>query len=50
MTDDPDIEKGLAAAITDADFEMLELTMREPNIFRALAATPGFCQLSGAIP
>jgi hypothetical protein len=37
MADDTDIERGLAAAITDPDFEMLELTMREPNIFRALA-------------
>jgi PD-(D/E)XK nuclease superfamily len=31
-----ELEKGLAAAITDSDFELLELTMREPNIFRAL--------------
>src|SRR5580700_8026632 len=31
------LEKELAAAITDPEFEMLELTMREPNIFRALA-------------
>ena len=37
MTDDADIEKNLAAAITNSDFEMLELAMREPNIFRALA-------------
>ncbi len=37
MPDDADIERGLEAAITNPDFEMLELTMREPNIFRALA-------------
>lgn len=37
VADEANIEKNLAAAITDADFEMLELTMREPNIFRALA-------------
>jgi hypothetical protein len=36
MADKVDIERDLAAAITDPDFEMLELTMREPNIFRAL--------------
>jgi PD-(D/E)XK nuclease superfamily protein len=36
-TNEGDIERGLAVAITDPDFEMLELSMREPNIFRALA-------------
>jgi PD-(D/E)XK nuclease superfamily len=36
MGDEADIERGLAAAIIDLDFEMLELTMREPNIFHAL--------------
>ena len=35
--DEADIERGLAAAITDPDFESLELTLREPNLFRALA-------------
>jgi hypothetical protein len=37
LTESVDVERALAAAITDPDFEMLELTMREPNIFRALA-------------
>ena len=37
MADEADIERGLAAAITDPDFESLELTLREPNLFRALA-------------
>ncbi|WP_284267025.1 PD-(D/E)XK nuclease family protein [Bradyrhizobium iriomotense] len=37
MTDEVDLETRLAAAITDPDFEKLELAMREPNIFRALA-------------
>jgi hypothetical protein len=37
MTEEIDLETRLAAAITDPDFEKLELAMREPNIFRALA-------------
>jgi hypothetical protein len=37
VTEGIDVEKVLAAAITDPDFETLELAMREPNIFRALA-------------
>ena len=37
MADEADIERGLAAAITDPDFKLLELTLREPNLFRALA-------------
>jgi hypothetical protein len=37
MSEDVDVERALAAAIADPDFERLELTMREPNIFRALA-------------
>lgn len=32
-----DVEKLLGSAITDPDFERLELAIREPNIFRALA-------------
>ncbi|MCP3441308.1 hypothetical protein [Bradyrhizobium sp. CCGUVB14] len=31
------MEARLAAAIADPDFERLELAMREPSIFRALA-------------
>lgn len=37
VTEEIDLEGRLAAAITDPDFEKLELAMREPNIFRALA-------------
>jgi hypothetical protein len=37
VTEEIDLETRLAAAITDPDFEKLELAMREPNIFRALA-------------
>lgn len=37
MTEEIDLETRLAAAITDPDFEKLELAMREPDIFRALA-------------
>lgn len=37
MSDQINLEKRLAAAITDPDFEILELVMREANIFRALA-------------
>ncbi|WP_316228188.1 MULTISPECIES: PD-(D/E)XK nuclease family protein [unclassified Bradyrhizobium] len=37
MSEEIDVEARLAAAITDPDFEKLELAMREPNIFRALA-------------
>jgi hypothetical protein len=37
VTEEIDLETRLAAAITDPDFEKLELAMREPDIFRALA-------------
>jgi hypothetical protein len=36
VTEEIDLETRLAAAITDPDFEKLELAMREPDIFRAL--------------
>jgi PD-(D/E)XK nuclease superfamily len=37
VSEEIDLQGKLAAAITDPDFEMLELAMREVNIFRALA-------------
>ncbi|MBK3665080.1 PD-(D/E)XK nuclease family protein [Bradyrhizobium diazoefficiens] len=37
MSEEVDLETRLAAAITDPDFEKLELAMGDPNIFRALA-------------
>ena len=37
MMEQEEVERLLGSAITDPDFEKLELALREPNIFRALA-------------